>query len=234
MKKVILFIGLLLFCTIDTSIAYAGTLNEYEAVVVEAAKGQYEFEGIKYQVDSSYINQLIDYLSSDDVELTEEQKDTVLLSVNDYIETGVQEGYLIPVQEQDTIEDTNTQPDSTEEAGTGIPNSEESNKDASEAVEDTEEANSTGPTGTTEGTVDNFIEEILTKKPATITNVDTENGKVTIVDSKESNVLTVNTVVKNTGFNLNRTTIIVMGMGILMLIGIYVTVKNDYFAQSDE
>jgi hypothetical protein len=234
MKKVILFIGLLLFCTIDTSIAYAGTLNEYEAVVVEAAKGQYEFEGIKYQVDSSYINQLIDYLSSDDVELTEEQKDTVLLSVNDYIETGVQEGYLIPVQEQDTIEDTNTQPDSTEEAGTGIPNSEESNKDASEAEEGTEEANSTDPTGTTEGAVDNFIEEILTKKPATTTNVDAENGKVTIVDSKESNVLTVNTVVKNTGFNLNRTTIIVMGMGILMLIGIYVTVKNDYFAQSDE
>jgi hypothetical protein len=234
MKKVILFIGLLLFCTIDTSIAYAGTLNEYEAVVVEAAKGQYEFDGIKYQVDSSYINQLIDYLSSDDVELTEEQKDTVLLSVNDYIETGVQEGYLVPVQEQDGVVDANTQPDSTEAAVIGKPNSEEPNKDTSEAEEGTDQANPTDPTGIPEDAVDNFIEEILTKKPTTTTNVDTESGKVTIVDSNESNILTVNTVVKNTGFNLNRTTTIVVGMGILMLIGIYVTVKNDYFAQSDE
>ncbi len=97
MKKPLSFLGcFVLILLFFKTIAYAGAVNQYEAEVLEAAKGQFEYDGKLYKVDKSYIEKLSDYLASDEVDLSEEDKDQILASVNNYIITGVTEGFLMP------------------------------------------------------------------------------------------------------------------------------------------
>jgi hypothetical protein len=65
------------------------------------------------------------------------------------------------------------------------------------------------------------------KSPLTgdITNTTETTNNATVTDRQ---------VIKNTGFNLNSIVILIIGIGILMMVGIFVTIRYNYFAQSDE
>lgn len=210
MKKIVLALGIILFSLVKSQAAQAGTLNEQEAEIVKAAKGQFESEGAYYQVDPSYISQLIEYLSTDDVDLTKEQKEKVLQLVNDYIETGIKEKYLIPVGEQQSNTDTISNANAPENGTT----TQAPDKNTEPINSDDKVQPTKGAEGSTEVDTDNLLQ---------------------LVENIENNLNEAdNSIIKNTGFNFNRTVLVAVGMGILMIIGIIVTVKDNYFAHSDE
>lgn len=97
MKKQIFLLAVMLLCLGLSSTAYAGSINSNEQAVLSAAEGTYTYQGAQYRLDSSYISQLKEYMMSDDVNLTAQQRDKALASVNNYIEKGVKEHYLVPV-----------------------------------------------------------------------------------------------------------------------------------------
>jgi hypothetical protein len=96
MKKIILTLGIILIYISTASVAYAGTLNSYEQDVIAAAGRNFEYKGAEYRLDPAYIAKLENYLASDEVDLTKEQRDSILGSVNDYIQSGIDGGYLVP------------------------------------------------------------------------------------------------------------------------------------------
>jgi hypothetical protein len=251
MKALILSLGIYLLSITVTQVAYAGVLGDNEAQVVEAAKGIYEFDGLKYQVDPSYIKQLIEYFSSDDGDLTSEQKEEVLQSVYSYIEIGVKEGYLITVKDQTNQEvitpvPGNSENDTSEETpGKTIPdtdnteiddtNTGSSNDEIEDSLDDKEEvSNINNSEEATTTTTDNDLTVLPTPEPNNSSIVDGEDTQGITEDNENDINRTENPIIKNTGFDLNRTVIMIVGMGMLMLVGIIVTIKYNYFAQSDE
>ena len=98
MRKIIVALGIILLVAIfPYSVASAGSINSYEQEVISFAQGTFEYKGVYYKVDPYYINMLREYLAADDIELTAEQRNKVFRIYRDYMETGVQGGYLIPV-----------------------------------------------------------------------------------------------------------------------------------------
>jgi hypothetical protein len=98
MKKILAAIGFILLLAINQQVAYAGTLNEYETEVVNAAKGTFESHGITYQVDSAYVDELIAYLKEDNIDITAQQRDKAISIMFSNVEQGVEAGYLMPVE----------------------------------------------------------------------------------------------------------------------------------------
>jgi hypothetical protein len=97
MKKLIFALVTLAVSIGASATAYAGTINSNEQAILNAAGQTYTYNGKEYRVKSSYIGQLSEYLSRDDIDLTAEQSSKALSAVNGYIESGVQGGYLEPV-----------------------------------------------------------------------------------------------------------------------------------------
>lgn len=98
MRKIIVALGIILLVAIfPYSVASAGSINSYEQEVISFAQGTFEYKGVYYKVDPYYINMLREYLAADDIDLTAEQRNKVFRIYRDYMETGVQGGYLIPV-----------------------------------------------------------------------------------------------------------------------------------------
>lgn len=264
MRKLLLAVGILLTAlTTHSEVAYAGSLNSYENDVIAAAKETYEYDGAKYKVDSSYINSLIDYLSSDGIDLTAEQRDEVKNLAFSNIEQGVEEGYLIPLDGQVGNQDTtssnssgtsNTSQNSNidenegntgnnssgseingsvkEDSNSTIQNPSNSNTDNSDstsknnsnsAIEDHETAS------TEDVTPEEMIDQILSGD-----DNDSTKGDTSIDVEQEAVASNDENIIKNTGFNLENTLIIISGMGLLMLIAVYVTFRQDLFAHKDE
>lgn len=123
MKKVFLALGVLFIALFPASKVYAGSLNTYENEVISAAKQIYEYNGVKYQVQDSFINQLVDYLSTDGVDLTAEQRDEVMHTAFSSIPDGISGGYLVPVPGQELPTNVNnnnqTSPSSGSNQGEG-------------------------------------------------------------------------------------------------------------------
>ena len=269
MKKVILALGILLIISAQASTVYAGSLNSYENEVVAEAKKIYEYNGVKYQVDPVFIDQLIAYLSSDDIDLTAEQKDEVLQMAFSNIEKGVKDGYLVPVQEQDntqkessnndnaaTDNTSDNTSDNTTDNTTGNTNTDTASNTADTNSSDTATTPSSNKNTALEGTDNagstNSDSSVADTDGSTIEPTDNSTSDVTpeeminqVLNGGQNNTAgsdssvgtensAENNIIKNTGFNLNNTVAVIMGMGILMLIGIIVTMKSNYFAHNDE
>lgn len=109
MKKIIIvLLGVLVFALPTVNKAYAGSLNEYELEIIEAAKQEYEYSGAYYRAEDCYIDKLVEYFSQDDIDITKEDKDNILQWAYENIEKGVREGYLKPVGTYDGQDDSDT------------------------------------------------------------------------------------------------------------------------------
>lgn len=259
MKKITLALEMMLIILMPTSTAYAGSINSYENEVIAAAKQKYEYKGISYQVEPSYIKQLEDYLSSDEVELNAEQRDEVLDMAFSNIEKGVTDGYLVPVKEQDSDQNAADQEDnSSGDTTTNNSSSEDisgASDNASEVTDSIPSSDNTSNTGsnhteasdsdidtvTNGNTNDNTVGQPNSSdvkdnvSPVemldNIVNSDTTGNSSDSLVNTESNS---DNIIKNTGFNLSNTVITIAGMGFIMLVAIYVTIRSNYFAPKDE
>ena len=254
MRKLFLSLGIVLISVFTgTAAVKAGSLNAYEQEVVSAAKLTYEYEGVKYQVDQAFINQLIDYLSSEDIDLTAKQRDEVLQLAFANIEQGVKEGYLLPVEVQE--EDQSTADGDTDEAdsstASGLDNpatgtdtmdsGSTSEGETSDPIADTPSKYPAVETGETisskpEETInpevvtpDKIIDQIL--KPEQ-DGLDKEEVS-TSVEGTNPGTLDQN-IIKNTGFDLTNTFMTGIALGVIMLVAIYVTIRFNLFAHNDE
>jgi hypothetical protein len=217
MKKRTIILGIITLLASSTMVAYAGTLNEYETTVISVARGQFVYNGVTYQAEEQYVEELSAYLMQDGIELTVEQRDYAIESIYANVEQGVLEGYLQPVVASEEEE----QP--TENSGEEQPETEQPD---TEDDEDSADSN-------LEDKTKEYVEDII-KQPSTITKIDNNQGKVTVTDKTSKELLTVNTVIKNTGFNLNTTVIMGIGLLLIMLTCFMVTMKYQLLAHKDK
>jgi hypothetical protein len=251
MKKILAAIGFILFFAINQQVAYAGTLNEYETEVVNAAKGTFESHGITYQVDSAYVDELIAYLKEDNIDITAQQRDKAISIMFSNVEQGVEAGYLMPVEvgksadEDGNVKESGNSEGSIKESGSsegsieGSDNSEgskektdnldNSQQDQTEELDGADESTS----NITKDKSEEFVNKIMNQQD-TITEIDTDKGKVTVTSGKDNNPITVNTVIKNTGFNLNNTFLMVVILVSVMVLCIVAAIQLRLFVHEEE
>ncbi len=234
MKKITLVLGILVLIAGNVQTVQAGELNQYEAEIVSKAKGQFEKDGVKYQTDPVLVQELVSYLSTDETDLTADQRDEIIAAMYANVEQGIADGYLIPVKTQENEETTeeNHEVKATEENNEvkaeeeGMKGNETNQGSTGGTDTDSENTKQTdGRTDETDGAViaesDKTAEAVgkdffkkIRKQP--VTETDQYNGKITITDEEGNSLLTVDTVIKNTGFNIKRTAAVLIGMVIVL------------------
>ncbi len=241
--KGLLIVVIVVSFSMNAKVVLAGGLNENEAAVVSAAQGTFEHNGIKYQADPVFVQQLISYLNQDDVDLNASQKDEAISMMFSNIGQGVAEGYLIPVNGQDEQingEQNKEEPSGSAAQGTAPddssvtdPNNGE-NTDADTAGDgDGSSAKASGG-DKDKGNPEQGILNEIRKQPATKTEVDLYRNKVTVKKEDNSSLITVNTVIKNTGFDLSSVFIMSAGLVMVFLFCLAVTVKCNFFRQEEQ
>lgn len=93
MKKQIAFLAAV-FGLLMTTAVYAGDINENEQRIVSVIYGQFEQDGIIYEVRQEYIDSAMSYLTRDEYDLTADQADYVISEIYENVRTGVESGYL--------------------------------------------------------------------------------------------------------------------------------------------
>lgn len=219
MKKVMMIISFFLLLTANYIVAYAGDLNQYESEVVDAAKGTFEVDGVTYQVEQSYINELIRYFKEDSVDITAEQRDEAISIMYTNVKEGVMEGYLIPVTEQENSEDVDEVQSEEQPSIAHMTESKDNKEDRTNPV--------------SEEKTEEFIHQII-NEPDTATRIDTEKGKVIVTKGADDSLITLNTVIKNTGFNLNIILMMLFLLFFVMAICLFVAFKLGLFIHEEE
>lgn len=262
MKKLVLFLGVITFIFAIDNKAYAGELNEHEQAIIEAASETYEYMGESYKVDQIYLDQLTEYLKRDNIDISSEDKDLIIHWALDNIELGVNDGYLLPVDKQEnqsnqvnpinisnSIEGSNAYgilKDTLESTGKDI--ADINDPLPSTILEDdiTENTAENITINNTENTAENITksntENIAENTKKNITdnyentaeskNNNTENMTESITNTNTDEKSTEDEIIKQSGFNLNISLCIIIGIGILMLVGIIVAIKNNYFSDN--
>lgn len=220
MKGVIFYIAFVFCCLLPVSTVYAGSLNEYEKQVVAEARKTYAYQGKTYQVSEEYIDQLIAYLSQDDVDITAEQRDKALQTAYNNIEKGVLEGYLIPVED-------NPQPKTPTPTLAIRPEISEQETDTQ-----SEPPLLAGSDAKEHPTVTNAL-------PDTSESSEGHQVKELSPDEKEEidrffGETDHTSIITETGFNFQSTITMIVGIVMLMIIGFIAYCRLDYFAHNDE
>lgn len=245
MKKAFLALGILLIGIGMTKTAYAGSLNENEAKVMDAAQGVFVYNGEDYRLDNTYVNIALEYMMSDDIDLTKAQSNEILQSMNSYVESGVKDGYLVPIpksKDETTKNNSNSgktahdsdQTKQNTEDNAGKEASEEGTKPAANITPTTKttdqkaKMDNLSPTNANDSAQGDFFGGLLSSAV-------TSSSETKVSDSTTpTDQISKEAIIKNTGFNLNITVVVAVLMGVLMLVGMVVTVRNDFFARSDE
>lgn len=148
-KKSIFFILMsLVVMLMSTTAVYAGSINGAEASIIAAARGSFEYNGKIYVATGSSLGQLYAYLSSDDVDLTDEQASRAIGMMYENISTGVEGGYIVPIADEPSSEEgddshNKTDNNKTDNNKNNPPDSDkkdktESNKDSENDSENTD------------------------------------------------------------------------------------------------
>jgi hypothetical protein len=225
-KKYIVFLFLIILSlNINIPTVKAGSINQYENAVIGAAQSTFELNGIKYRTDPVFIEQLTAYLGQADIDLSESQKGEIISKMFSNIERGVNEGYLVPVVDDGTTikeEDTLNNTVETEET----PVTEETiQENLSESVENNTD---------TENNSDQDILDEIRKQPTVKTEVDQDKNKITVTKENKQEVLVVNAVIKNTGYDISTLYVIAAALLALLLFGLIITVKYKFFEQEEQ
>ncbi|QHQ59967.1 hypothetical protein Ana3638_03545 [Anaerocolumna sedimenticola] len=242
MKKIIPVVVIVFLIAGNVRTVQAGELNQYESDLVGRAGGQFEKDGVTYQADSAYVQELINYLSQDGVDLTAAQRDEAVAEMYANVESGIEEGYLIRVSGQEKEKLAEEKQDGmADKEGVNAKEDEKANtaekdnkadmnqkgtikngkkpgstgSDNTKKTEEKDEAVTASPEKPTDTTGED-LSKWIGKQPVTNTVTDKYNGKITITDEKGNSLMVVDTVIKNTGFNINRTVWVLSGMGIIL------------------
>ena len=82
--------------------ALAGEVNSAEQKIVDAISGTYEYDGAQYRVTDAYIAKVANYLSRDDVNMTESEARGYIRQFNENIAVGISSGYMVKVDHRGT------------------------------------------------------------------------------------------------------------------------------------
>lgn len=99
-------VALTLSLSAMTETSYAGDINANEQEVLNVINGTFEYEGVTYKADAAYISEAVAYLNRDDIDLTAEQRDYVIQQIYANVKTGVESGYIVPVDGGQTTKGT--------------------------------------------------------------------------------------------------------------------------------
>ncbi len=80
----------------------AGEITSIESAVVSAVSQVFRYNGDSYQALPEYIEEVRAYLSEDDVDLTEADRDEILGMIEANVPTAIEEGYLVKIGGTDT------------------------------------------------------------------------------------------------------------------------------------
>ena len=101
-----------------------GGINSNEARVISVAKGGFAYNNELYTARQEYVNQLVSYLSREDINMTSDQADEAISAIYANIETGVNNGYIVkqgaPEDDLDTEKEVEISEISPEEKKQGI------------------------------------------------------------------------------------------------------------------
>lgn len=224
-----IIMGLVLFCTLHVPVVHAANLNGYETDVINAARGTFELEGTYYKVDPVFVQELTSYLSQEDVDLTASQKDEVMGMMFSNIERGVAEGYLVPIIEEDKTDDSQIVPDEIEENQDDITDEE----DVNSVEEDTDE--NIDQDTVLEGSKEEYSDVLdeIGKQATVKTEVDQNKSRVTVKKDDSNSVFVVNTVIKNTGYDVRPAIIVIFVLLGLFVFSMVVTIKSNFFRQEE-
>lgn len=161
------------FCINVQNVSAEGGINSNEARIVAVAKGGFSYNNELYIAKQTYVDQLIAYLSQSDINLTEEQANKAVNAIYSNIEKGVKEGYIV---RQKSLED-DLDRDMT------IKVTEISPEEQAQGVTKPADENAPAPT-------DN---------PGRV--IYEESGKANIYNSDGNMVVSLDGVLKNTGYN---------------------------------
>jgi len=163
------------------------------------------------------------------------------------VEQGVEAGYLMPVEagksadEDGNVKESGNSEGSIKESGNsegsieesdnskGSGNLDNSQQDQTEELDGADESTS----NITKDKSEEFVNKIMNQQE-TITEIDTDKGKVTVTSGKDNNPITVNTVIKNTGFNLNNTFLMVVILVSVMVLCIVAAIQLRLFVHKEE
>lgn len=104
-----------------TDRVHAGEVNSAESQVISAASGTFTYEGATYRAYPEYINQLRDYFSRDDVDVSQSEVPGLISDMNSSVKEGIDSGYLYlvsPAPDTKTEDDKNNSKETTEEQHT--------------------------------------------------------------------------------------------------------------------
>jgi uncharacterized protein YoaH (UPF0181 family) len=260
MKKAGFIISVLLLIILNGIRVRAEEMNQYELEVVQEAKKVYEVDGVQYQLDDTYIDLLEEYLAAPELDLTKEQKDVVISKIYENLNQGITEGYLIPIVQEEVVvnkEINGEQPndDGVESKDEITSNQEDESTDNSKAFSNTTESvensdaitdnniniseqidgllqNDEGIANTENNDiVDNILETAGTDKTI---RIEYATGTLKVEDTSNTTVLTLNTVIKNTGFSLEQTIITIILVVCIMIIALIVTYRFNIIAHNHE
>lgn len=79
--------------------AFAGDINSAEQKIIDAINQTYEYNGAYYKITDEYIAKVIEYLSRDDVNLSNGEANSYIRQFNENIAVGIESGYFIKVGE---------------------------------------------------------------------------------------------------------------------------------------
>lgn len=180
-----------------------GGINENEARVLAVARGSFEYNGQVYTARQSYVNQLIAKLSSEDMNLTSEQADTAIATIYSNVEKGVEEGYIVKV---DSPEDDLNK----DEKDTITELSPEQEKEGVKSIEELNQKEE-------ENNADNS--EVIPQVH------DNNDGEITVDDGKGNVIISVDGVLKNTGYSIGDSILYFSLIGVLFLCVLICSVK---------
>ena len=100
-KGIVCVLAVALSCVIMPATVYAGGINSNEARVIDVAKGGFEYEGKTYIARQGYVNQLVGYLSGDDINLTAEQADKAINGMYSNVKEAIDNDYIAVVDSEE-------------------------------------------------------------------------------------------------------------------------------------
>ena len=92
--------AMLFLASVQPLTAFAGSINGNEQELLNVISGTETCNGRTYRMKEEYIIQARAYFLQDDVDVTDEQKQKAIDTMYANIEQGIEEGYLIPVEEE--------------------------------------------------------------------------------------------------------------------------------------
>lgn len=203
-QRIFITASLLLCVFLFASTVYAGSINGPESGLIRQASGTFTYEGKTYVATPVSLSRLKAELSSDDVDLTQDQADRAASMMYSNVEGGILDGYLMPVGGSSRA--------GMPGAGESILDRRPGSKQADRAAEKTKS-------------------EKVGK--ATI-NIAAASSSMKVVKTDGTELLSAELPVKDTGIRLSGAALILGIFLILATAGIFLAFRFKLFAHRDE